>query len=51
MYELKELLLESKNVVPDALANHEAARVKPQRDERGRRMTREDIRGISEIIH
>jgi ATP-dependent RNA helicase DDX23/PRP28 len=50
MYELKELLINSKNVVPDALANHEAARVKPQRDERGQRMSREDIRGQEAII-
>lgn len=51
MYELKELLIESKNHVPDALANHEAARVKPQRDDRGRRMNREDIRGQEAIIY
>ena len=51
MYELKELLIESKNHVPDALANHEAARVKPQRDDRGRRMNREDIRGKEAIIY
>ncbi len=50
MYELKELLINSKNVVPDALANHEAARVKPQRDERGQRMSREDVRGQEAII-
>jgi ATP-dependent RNA helicase DDX23/PRP28 len=51
MYDLKELLIESKNHVPDALANHEAARVKPQRDDRGRRMNREDIRGQEAIIY
>ena len=51
MYELKELLIESKNHVPDTLANHEAARVKPQRDDRGRRMNREDIRGQEAIIY
>ena len=51
MYELKELLIESKNHVPDALANHEAARVKPQRDDRGRRMNREDVRGQEAIIY
>ena len=51
MYELKELLIESKNHVPDALANHEAARVKPQRDDRGRRMNREAIRGQAAIIY
>jgi len=51
MYELKELLIESKNHVPDALANHEAACVKPQRDDRGRRMNREDIRGQEAIIY
>jgi ATP-dependent RNA helicase DDX23/PRP28 len=51
MYELKELLIESKNHVPEALANHEAARVKPQRDDRGRRMRREDVRGQEAIIY
>ena len=50
MYELKQLLIESKNVVPDALANHEASKVKPQRDERGRKMNRDDIRGQEAII-
>ena len=50
MYELKKLLIESKNVVPDALANHEASKVKPQRDERGRKMNRDDIRGQEAII-
>ena len=51
MYQLKELLVNSNNVVPDALANHEGAKSKPQRDDRGKLLGRNDIKGLAEIIH
>ena len=51
MYDLKELLKNSGNVVPPELDRHEASKVKPMRDAKGGRMTREELRGLEEIIH
>ena len=51
MFELKALLISSNNAVPEALANHEGARSKPQRDDRGKLLGRNDIKGLSEIIY
>ena len=54
MYDLKELLKNSINVVPPELERHEASRVKPVRDGKGgwgSKMTREQMQGMKEIIH
>ena len=51
MYELKELLTNSGNHVPGELANHQAAKVKPMRDAKGNKMTRDQYMGMQDIIH
>ena len=51
MYELKELLMNSGNHVPGELANHQAAKVKPMRDAKGNKMTRDQYMGMQDIIH
>ena len=51
MYDLKELLKNSGNHVPPELERHEASKVKPMRDARGGKMTREQLRGMEDIIH
>ena len=51
MYELKELLTNSGNHVPGELANHQASKVKPMRDAKGNKMTRDQYMGMQDIIH
>ena len=51
MYELKELLTNSGNSVPGELANNQAAKVKPLRDAKGQKLSRNDFMGMQDIIH
>jgi ATP-dependent RNA helicase DDX23/PRP28 len=51
MYELKELLMNSGNSVPGELANNQAAKVKPLRDAKGQKLSRNDFMGMQDIIH
>ena len=43
--------MNSGNHVPGELANHQAAKVKPMRDAKGNKMTRDQYMGMQDIIH